>query len=50
MQLCEANETKSVKALTELAQHKKVLDPAPIDSYKNSLERKWKAMTNDVSG
>ena len=45
----EGDLVKSVKALSDLAQHVQVLDPSPIDSYKVALDRRWKALGNDVS-
>ena len=45
----EGDMSTSVKALSDLAEHVQILDPSPIDSYKSTLDRKWKTMANDVS-
>ena len=40
----------TLKALTELAEHKELLVPSPIDSYKMQLDRRWKALGKEVRG
>ncbi len=39
----------TLRALTELTQHKQLLVPSPIDSYRMALDRRWKALGKEVS-
>ena len=40
---------KTLKALAELSQHKQLLESGPIDTYRVTLERRWKALSKEVS-
>ena len=40
---------RSLKALGELSKNSKVLEASPIDSFKAALDRRWKALTKEVS-
>lgn len=39
---------KSVSSLEELTQHKQLLVPAPIDTYRTALDRRWKGLGKEV--
>lgn len=38
-----------MKALEQLSEHKQLLEPAPVETYKAALDRRWKALGKEVS-
>ena len=40
---------KALKSLQELATHEKLLNPAPVDGYRNQLRKRWEAVCQEVS-
>ena len=40
---------KVLKSLEELAKHQKLLNPAPIETYKNQMKKRWEAVCQQVS-
>lgn len=39
---------KSVSSLEELSQHKQLLVPAPVDTCRTALDRRWKGLGKEV--
>lgn len=44
----QENYEETLKALERLATHKQLLEPAPIETYKTALDRRWKALGKEV--